>query len=348
MSEGGSLAEVRKQLRKQARMAQQFSRRTVLRMGGIAAAAITAPGVLRAQEYPSQPIRVVVPSSGGYNDRLARAFAPFLRETLGQPLVVVNRGGAGGLLGHTYFLQQPDDGYTILCTSPAPYIPLNILTQNAKFEIQDFHMINLPSRDYTLMATSAGSDLTSVEDVISRLKSDPGSLSIAIQPASADLVNLMLFADANGIYREGLRLVTYDGGGPVRNATAGGVVDIGMVGGQGFLPLVDHIRPLCVFDSEQRDGWHAPLVTAVNGNDAEFVPGSRRGWGVHASFVEKHPDRYQILLAAFEKATKNPEAVEILEEQDLATGWFGPEEGNGVLFRTAELMAKHVDLLRGA
>ncbi len=331
-------------------MAQKLTRRTVLKVGagGIAGAALGMPMIARAASYPERPINVVVPfKTGGYNDRLARAFTPFLQKTIGQPLVIVNRGGAGAMLGHTYFLQQPDDGYTILCTSAAPYIPLNILTQNAPFKVEDFYMINLPSRDYTLMATSADSDLKSAQDVISRLKADAGSLSIGIQPSSADLVNMMLFADANGIDRKGLRLVTYDGGGPTRNATAGGVVNIGMVGGQGFLPLAEKIRPLCVFDDAKRDNWDAPPVTEVNGADAKFVAGSQRGWGVHSSFVEKHPDRYKVLLDAIETTTRDPKVVESLKSQDLATDWYGPDISNKALRNTAKIMAEHVDLLKG-
>ncbi|MGF1631803.1 MAG: Bug family tripartite tricarboxylate transporter substrate binding protein [Kiloniellaceae bacterium] len=332
-------------------MAHKFSRRTALKLGagGIAVAAIGAPAVLRAQSaYPDRPISVVVPfDTGGYNDRLARAFAPFLQETLGQPLVIVNRGGAGALLGHSYFMQQPDDGYAILCTSAAPYLPLNILTQDAPFKLEDFHMINLPSRDYTLMATSSDSDLKSIEEVITRLKADSGSLSIGIQPSSADLVNMILFADANGIDREGLRLVTYDGGGPTRNAAAGGVVDIGLVGGQGFLPLAEKITPLLVFDDGPRDGWSCPLVTEVNGADAQFVAGSQRGWAVHASFVEKHGDRYQTLLGAIESTSKDPRVIESLEGQQLATDWLGPDSSNRALGNTAKVMAAHIDLLKG-
>src|SRR3546814_12926313 len=80
------------------RMVQKFSRRTALKIGasGLAAAAIGAPAVLRAQSaYPDRPIVVVVPfDTGGYNHRLARAFVPFLQEALGQPPTIVNRGGA--------------------------------------------------------------------------------------------------------------------------------------------------------------------------------------------------------------------------------------------------------------
>ncbi|HMA16451.1 MAG TPA: tripartite tricarboxylate transporter substrate binding protein, partial [Kiloniellaceae bacterium] len=219
-------------------------------------------------------------------------------------------------------------------------------TQDASFKLEDFHMINLPSQDYTLMASAADGDIKSVQDVITRLKEDAGSLSIGIQPASADLVNMMLFADANGIDREGLRLVTYDGGGPARNATAGGVVDIGLVGGQGFLPLAEKITPLVVFDEAVRDNWNCPPVTEVV-SGAQYVAGSQRGWAVHASFVEKHPDRYQILLKAVEDASKDPKAIEVLTNQQLATDWFGPEASNRALANTAKVMADHLDLLKG-
>jgi len=206
-------------------------------------------------------------------------------------------------------------------------------------------MINLPSRDYTLVATAADSDVASIDDVIARLREDRTSLTIGIQPASADLVNLMLFLDANGIPRDGLRLVTYDGGGPARNATAGNVVDIGLVGGQGFLPLAEQIRPLLIFDSETRDGWDVPAVTDVVGADADYVSGSQRGWVCHSSFVENHPDRYETLVEAFRTATEA--SAETLENQQLASTWYGPEASTAGLRQTARVMEQHVDLLQG-
>jgi tripartite-type tricarboxylate transporter receptor subunit TctC len=331
-------------------MKRSISRRDAVKLAaaGVAAAAVAKPAILHAQAYPSRPINVLVPfATGGYNDRLARAFAPFFQKITGQPWVVVNRGGSGALLGHTYFLQQPDDGYTICCTSAAPYIPLNIYLQNATFKLEDFHMINLPSRDYTLMATSADSPIKDIQEVVSKLKADPASLSIGIQPNSADYVNLMLFADANKIPRDKMRLVTYDGGGPARNATAGGVVNIGLVGGEGFLPIASKIRPLLTFDDKRQQPFDAaPAVTEVVGKNAEFVAGSQRGWAVHASLVKKHPDVYKALLAAIEKTSKDPETVAALEKQQLATEWFGPEESNNSFRRTAEIMRKHISLLK--
>ncbi len=332
-------------------MSTKLTRRATLHLaagGAVVASALAAPRIARAQSsYPSQPINVVVPfDTGGYNDRLARAFTPFLQERLGQPLVVVNRGGAGALLGHTYFLQQPDDGYSILCTSAAPYIPLNILIQNAKFTLDDFQMINLPSRDYTLMATEMNSGVDSVDAVVEALKADPGSLSIGVQPASADLVNLMLWVDANGISRDGLRIVTYDGGGPARNATAGAVVDVGFVGGEGFLPLAEKIRPLLVFDSEPRDNWDAP--TSADRGVSQLVAGSQRGWAVHGTMPQTHPEEYQTLVTAIEETSKDPKVIEVLTNQQLATEWYGPEASQTSFRETAEIMEQHVELLQGA
>ena len=96
------------------------TRRAVLKMtvaGGVTlASGLAMPSMLAAQDtYPSRPINVIVPfATGGYNDRLARAFAPYLEKELGQPLIIVNQEGAGAQLGHTYALQQPNDGYTVL------------------------------------------------------------------------------------------------------------------------------------------------------------------------------------------------------------------------------------------
>lgn len=328
---------------------KNLTRRTALTITVAVGAVLAVPPAVHAQDaFPERPINVVVPfDTGGYNDRLARATAPFLQKALGQPLVIVNRGGAGALLGHTYFMQQPDDGYTILSTSAAPFLPLNVLTQNARFDVSDVHMINTPSRDYTMMTTAADTDITSVEQVIEKLKADPSSLSIGIQPASADLVNLMLFADANGIDRDGLRLVTYSGGGPTRNATAGGVVDIGMVGGQGFISIAEQVRPLLIFDAAARDGWEAPTIVELLGDEAEYVAGSQRGWGVHASLLESHPERYQKILSAIETVSKDPEFIETLKAQDLATEWFGPEASNAAIARTSDVMGQHLDLLKG-
>lgn len=332
------------------------SRRTILKFAAAGAAStLFSPTRLLAQsqDWPTRPINMVVPfATGGYNDRLARAFTPFLQEALGQPLSVINRAGAGTQLGNTYFLQQPDDGYSMQCNSVAPYIPLTILLQNAPYSADDFRMINLPSRDFTLAATSSESDIESMEDVISRLKEDPQSLSIGVQPASADYLNLRLMLNAAGINSDSLRMVTYDGGGPARNAAAGSQVDVSFVGGEGFLPLRERIKPLMVFSNERVEAYpNTPSsneITEMLGEEIDTVEGSQRGWVVSRDFVEQHPDRYEILVDAVERATKNPDCIEALKNQQLATTWYGPERSQEDFTANFASIERHIELLRDA
>lgn len=323
-------------------------RRTLLGAG--AALSLAAPAV-RAQGFPDRPVTLLVPfATGGYNDRLARAMAPFVQRHIGQPVTVVNRPGGATMLGNTFFLQQPDDGYMMMVHSAAPFIPVSILTRNARYKADDFFMINLPSRDASLLACATTKPTQTVEEVVASLKRDPRSLSVGLQPASADLVNFALFCQAHGIDRARVRIVTYDGGGPARNAIAGGVVDIGLVGAEGFLPIKDRIRPLLMFSDEKSTEYpNAPILTdhaRAAGFEPQFVEGSQRGFVVASRFVQAQPDRYRILLQAVERATKDPDCITTLGGQQLSTTWYGPEASNRAYLATAGLMERYAELLR--
>ncbi|HEV7264887.1 MAG TPA: tripartite tricarboxylate transporter substrate binding protein [Falsiroseomonas sp.] len=325
-----------------------LSRRALI--GATAAAGlVSAPGIARAQSFPDRPVNVIVPfATGGYNDRLARAFAPFLQKELGQPVTITNRPGGGTVLGHSLFLRA-EDGYTICCTSVAPFIPLSILVQNASYKAEDFHMVNLPSRDFTLLATSNDKPFQNIGEVVDQLKRDPRSISVGVQPNSADYVNLALLMDASGVDRSRMRIVTYDGGGPARNATAGGHVDVGLVGGEGFLPIKSRIRPLLVFAESKVPDYDVTTIVefaGTRGFPPEFVEGSQRGWVLQAALLQRHPDRAQILSEAIERATKNPECVTTLQGQQLATDWYGPEASNRAFRTTFEALRKHASLLK--
>src|SRR5215471_4260470 len=82
-------------------------------------AAVVAPGVaVRAEGFPSQPVKLVVPfPPGGGTDSLARAIQEPMQKVLGQPVIVDNKGGGGGALAHEYVSKQPPDGYTVLVSS---------------------------------------------------------------------------------------------------------------------------------------------------------------------------------------------------------------------------------------
>ncbi len=88
-----------------------------------------------------------------------------------------------------------------------------------------------------------------------------------------------------------------------------------------------------------------PLL-AASGVKSDFVEGSQRGWAVTTKLKNEQPDIYKFLAGAVERASKNPQAIEALQKQELATTWFGPEASDKAYRDNAAKMAKYVDLLK--
>src|SRR5262245_57228822 len=85
-----------------------------------AAALYAAGGIAQAQNYPTKPVRIIVPfPPGGGSDYIARLIAPPLTKVFGQQVIVENRPGAGSTLGAEVALKSPADGYTLLLVSPS-------------------------------------------------------------------------------------------------------------------------------------------------------------------------------------------------------------------------------------
>jgi tripartite-type tricarboxylate transporter receptor subunit TctC len=279
---------------------------------------------------------------------MARAFAPFLQKQLGQPVTIVNRGGAGAQLGHAYLLAQPADGYTIAMTS-VNYIATNIGLNKAPFKQEDFDVLNLPSNDYTLLATASGSKWNSVGEMIDALKKDPKSVSFGVQPGSADLINLTLLLKNFGIESKDVRIVTFTGGGPTRNATIGSTVDAGLVGAEGWVALKPKIKPLLVFSEEQVLNFETVPTVEKFAKDrkvqSDWVPGSQRGWVVPTTLKSAHPDRRQKLLDAIKKAGDDPDWKKIADQQEFPNPWYGPEKSQSLYLAGAKALNKHMSLL---
>src|SRR3978361_1161384 len=102
-------------------MTFRINRRNTLKIiaGGGTAIALARPAIVSAQDaYPSRPISLVNPNPpAGYTDHLARVLSGPLTKEFGKPVSVVNIPGASEMLGHQYVLDQPADGYYLLCTA---------------------------------------------------------------------------------------------------------------------------------------------------------------------------------------------------------------------------------------
>lgn len=134
---------------------------------------------LHAQSYPSSPIHVVVPYPAGSGvDGIARLVISRMATGLGQPIVIENRGGAGGNIGTEFVARAPKDGYTLLFN--ATQLVGNPGISNVKYDaIKDFAPISLVSRVPALLVVPADSPARTVADLVAMAKAKPGSLSYA-------------------------------------------------------------------------------------------------------------------------------------------------------------------------
>lgn len=146
------------------------------------AAALLVPtiiGAAAAQNYPARPIRFVVPfAPGGGTDLVARTIAQRLSESFGQPVVVDNRAGAGGVLGAELVARAPADGYTLLLGSPGPMtINPNLLARIPYDTLRDFAPITLATISPFVLVLHPSVPAQSVKELVALAKSKPGQLN---------------------------------------------------------------------------------------------------------------------------------------------------------------------------
>ena len=173
-------------------------------------------GLVHAQPYPSKPIHVVVPSPpGGPPDLIIRMLAP--KMNLGQPLVIENRGGAGGIVGTAYVAKTAPDGYTWLFTT-ASHVNTPPFNENVPFDpVKDFSHVTLAVQNFgQALIVPPGSAATKVQELVATAKRNPGKLnygSAGIGTAShipAELMKSMADVDIVGVQYKGVAEVMTD------------------------------------------------------------------------------------------------------------------------------------------
>lgn len=175
-----------------------------------------------AQTYPAKAVSLMVPyPAGGRTDLTARAVAQFLKNELGQPVVVVNKPGASGVLGAKEVAAAAPDGYTLgffstgfLTTQYTVPTPTNV---------KDYELIALINYDPAAVAVSAGKGWKTLAEVVAVGKAKPRSLRVGINPGSSAHIFAAAFCDVAGI--EAI-FVPFKGGSERSAAIGGGHIDL--------------------------------------------------------------------------------------------------------------------------
>ena len=175
--------------------------------------ALALPLALHAQDYPSRPVRIVVPfQPGGGSDTLGRLLAEKLTARWGQPVVVENRAGAGGNLGAGFVAQALADGHTLLLSSPGPVVINQSLYKSLPFDPDGFVPVSVIATNYGVLALHPRTGLADVAALVAAARAAPDKLNFA-SAGSGTTPHLAgeLFKSLAGVR---LTHVPYKGAGP--------------------------------------------------------------------------------------------------------------------------------------
>jgi tripartite-type tricarboxylate transporter receptor subunit TctC len=181
-------------------------------------------GSVQAQDFPSRPIKIIVPwPAGGATDNVARVVAQKLSPILKQPVVVENRPGATGTIGTQAVIQSPPDGYTLLFMAASLHTFSPHLMKGMTFDtVADITPISVSVQFPYVLAVSAESPYRSVADLVKAAKAQPGKLAYgSFGIGSGPHIVTELFRQQAGI--EVLH-VPYKGGSQVTAALMGGEI----------------------------------------------------------------------------------------------------------------------------
>ncbi|MBM3359520.1 MAG: tripartite tricarboxylate transporter substrate binding protein [Betaproteobacteria bacterium] len=240
------------------------------------ALAASAPDVAHAQQWkPVKPVEIVVGSApGGSPDVMARLVQTIFQSSgLVASSAVINKPGGANTVGWAYLNQYSGNGHYIATYSPT--LLGNRIMGITELSYTDFTPLNILAREYVVFGVRAESPITSLKDLIARLKKDSQSVSFAFATARGNHNHIVLgmFLKSIGIDPKVAKAVVYPGGGPALTAVLGGHVDVYVASPRSLLPLQQEgrARILAMSSAQRQPGALAELSTFRDqGVDAVF------------------------------------------------------------------------------
>jgi tripartite-type tricarboxylate transporter receptor subunit TctC len=244
-------------------------------LAALSAAVLAAP-VFAQDRYPSRAVELIVPyAAGGGVDAMARAFAREAARQSGQSWTVVNRDGAGGLVGFTALTRATPDGYTVVFSPASALTNAPFTTKSMPFRNDQVEPVCQVFENVFALAVRQESPIRTLPDLVARAKAAPGKLSYGhAGPGSVPHMAVAAMEKAQGIKFNG---IPYRGDGPMLPQLMGGELDFGApalssIGGK-------NLRVLAVLSDKRHPAApDAPAVTEAGfpavtpGLNGIFVP----------------------------------------------------------------------------
>ena len=241
-------------------------------LGALVLAVLAGLSGAQTQNYPTRPITLVVPfPPGGSTDAIARIMAERMKQSLGQPVIVENVGGAGGSIAVGRVARAAPDGYTFDIGQWDTHVGSIIYKLDYDLE-KDFEPIALVSNNPQLMVAKKDLPADNLKDLVAWMKANPGKINFVNQNAAANVTGVMF----EKLTQQKVQFIPYRGAGPDMTDLVSGTVDLLVVQGAVALPQIrgGKIKALANL-SPQRSASMPDIPTA----DETGVPGLyMSGW----------------------------------------------------------------------
>ncbi|MES2536861.1 MAG: tripartite tricarboxylate transporter substrate binding protein [Pseudomonadota bacterium] len=295
---------------------------------------------LHAQEvFPARPVNMVIPyPPGGLSDGIARSIAPSLERMLKQPVVLMNRGGAGGAIGAASVAKAEPNGYTIMFTLSG----ITTLTEQALvtnqtplFTLNQFKPLARISTDRLAIIVKGDSKFKTLNELIAAARAEPDKISYASSGNYGTVhVPIEMFAEDAKIK---LRHIPYNGGGPILTAILGSQVDFTMLPVSSIATMVDSgkMRILAVVGKDVFPQYPNAPTTAAAGLSFDYLPWT----GIFAP-ADTPPEVLKKLRSSLRAAVDDPQFLAALAKRGGNIAYLDAPEFEPFLAREVTILTK--------
>jgi tripartite-type tricarboxylate transporter receptor subunit TctC len=257
---------------------------------GAAVAVLIVPA--QAQNYPTKPVRIIVPyAPGGIVDTSARVVGQKLSERWGQQVVVENRPGGNGFIGTTAAAKSSADGYTLLVAHTGEFSVAPAVFPSLPFDLdRDFTPITMITDAPMVIVVNSNTPYKSLQELIAAAKAKPGT--VGVSTPGAGTINHLVLEWMNLTTGAKFLHVPYKGGAPAITATAGGEIPAGKAAMGSAMPHIKsgRVRVLAVTTAERNfvdKSWPTMSEAGVPGVSASIWAGLFAPKGVPKPIIDK-------------------------------------------------------------
>ena len=290
---------------------------------------LVAAGAAGAQSYPQRPVHMIVPYAvGGASDVTARIVAAKLSERLGQPVVVDNRTGAGGVIGTEAAARAAPDGYTLLLGSSSEIVQLPAVARQIAYDpVRDFVPIAMVSDIALVLVAHPSLGVNSVQDLVALAKRKPGAINYG--SAGIGATSHLAMAMFNAMTNTKMVHVPYKGSAPATADLVAGHLQVGTPTLPAALPYEKsgQLKVLAVTSAKR---WptlpNIPTLAESGLPDYECIL-----WTGLMAPAGTPPDIVALLYRETAAALKQPDVQEALRRQGGEVNAAGPEQFAAVI-----------------